>query len=148
MSEEDLSNFDDDFFKIRSKIASENMEWFKLFKRRNNLMILMILSVVLVNTLFIILELSNNLFNPSVLLLMLIIPNFTWSVICLPYFYFQLKKLTKQIEEKREEAVMLFFNKNKNVKDIALSTGIRIDFVEYYLTKNNIVFEHYTKNKS
>lgn len=138
MSEDDLSTFDKDFFNIRSKVASENMEWFKLFRQRNTFLTLMILSAVLVNTILIIYEIFQTSFIPIVFF---IIPNITWAIFCLPYFYFKIQKLNKIIEIKREEAVVTFFPKKKSIKDIALSTGIRMDYVEYYLKKNNLSFE-------
>ena len=139
MSEFDASNFDEDFLKIRKKIASQKNEWYRPFNERNSIITLTIFSVLFVNTVLDIYALL--MYLVLIPIIYLIVPNIAWGIFCFPYFFLKIKKLNKLIEDKRQESVINSFQKHHNVNEIVLDTGISKQFVEYYLTKNNLVLD-------
>ena len=129
-------NFDDVLLDVQRSIGMEHNEWFKTFKVREKYM------KILLITFFSIwyVSIGAMLILKIEIHLILILPHFIWIFLCVPFILFKIHKLTEEINEEREEAIVnIWKTKTHDIKEIIKITGCQKIYVDYYLNKNKLI---------
>ena len=133
---DERNEYDRELREVRMKMAMEQTEWFKFFKIRDKYIKLTMLSFVVVwiilGTLIIALKLNS--------IYLFVVPNLAWIFLVAPFFSLKIIHLSNIINSKKEELIVhVWKTKTQQIDEIMVLTGLDKIFVEYYLTKNELV---------
>ena len=130
------NEFDRELREVRMKMAMEKTEWFKYFKIRDKYIKITIVSFfvvwIILASFFIVIRFDS--------IYLFVIPNLFWIFLVAPVFSYKINHLTNIINSKKEELIIhLWKTKTQQIEEIIILTGIDKIFVEYYLTKNELL---------